>query len=125
MLKSDQNSDAKAFDLFIEGFSVEDIAIKLKIDPLSVASLVSDGRISYARSLPHTLTDRQIDQLSALNKLIFNCYFDLNNSNDVFGEDGKLYRDGIKSRNLITQTLLKLLQEKAKLLGLNDPLEIA
>lgn len=119
MYKPDCNN---ALSLFIRGFSIEEIAEKMRLDALQVIKL-----IEHSRSICKSVTDSnnefsRSDQLLSLNYLMQKCHEKIDDLESIDSSD-EYYFDAVKAKEKYIQTTLKILQEKSKLLGLNSPVE--
>ena len=107
-----------AYALRCKGYTYAEIGNSLGCHKSTAWQWVKEAQqdaLAEAENNRDVLLSEAIDTLNHQIKL---AYSDLENVIDILGDDGRLYRDGVKMRSLIRQEILKYLQEKAKLLGL-------
>ncbi len=116
-----QKNSILAFELHCQGHSYDRIGYKLGCAKSTAWSLVNEAQKEILLEQQQDLNILRNDAIATINDLIKSRYEDFKEACDVVSDDGKLYRDGVRMRGLIVQDILKLLQERNKLLGLYAP----
>ncbi len=117
---------AQAYLMFLEGSTYRDIGLALSCHPQTAARWVKDYRDDLTKMSLETARDEQaieLDRLNAYTKILEDTLrHDCDDAIDP--ETGKLYRDGVRSKVAVIQTLLKVSDQRVKLRGLDKVTQV-
>jgi hypothetical protein len=116
-----QDSITKAFELYLQGYSYDRIGYEMGCARSTAYSWVNQAQQEALKEQQHDLNILRNNAIALIDNLIRGCYEDFKQADDLVSGEGRLYRDGVRVRALVTQNVLKLLQERNKLLGLYAP----
>ena len=116
-LKKEQDK-IRALELHCQGHTYQQIAYELGCSKVNAYALVEQGQSELLEEQQTNLNTIRNEILFNLRTILKERFKDLTQCRDEIGEDGKMYRDGLRGRGLITRDILSILQELAKIQGI-------
>jgi transposase-like protein len=110
-----------AYTLHCQGYSYDRIGYELGCAKSTAWSWVKEAQQEMLLAQQQNLNILRNDAIATINDLMKRRYEDFKEACDLISEEGRLYRDGVRARGAIVQDILKLVQERNKLLGLYAP----
>lgn len=124
--KKMDDKHAQAYLMFLEGKSYREIGLALSCHAQTAARWVKDYRDDLTKMSLETARDEQAIELDRLNTYtkILEDTLRHHCEDAIDPETGKLYRDGVRSKVAVIQTLLRVSDQRVKLRGLHKVIQV-
>ena len=111
----------KAYSMRLDGYSYPEIAAHLKVSVQTASNRAHSAMERINESESMNLIQLRSLEVARLDKIFVGLWRDFKDAIDITDpETGRLLRDGILARNQIRDRMLKVIDVRAKLLGLAD-----
>ncbi len=107
----------KAWILKTQGRTLKEIGMALQCAESTAWNYVKTASDRGLERLVDRVTTDKLAMVDLLDNLVAQCFDAMKDAVDVMDDNGRLYRDGIKTRSYLRQEILKHLDMKAKILG--------